>query len=391
MKTGDLNLVKKINKSIVLTTIQNMAPLSRANISEITGLNKATVSSLVAELIDEALVGETGPGESSGGRRPVMLYFNKKAGFSIGVDLGVNYMLAVLTDLSGTIIYEKQTELEPQTNQEAIFTKLSLLIKDTMDHVPESPYGIIGVGIGVPGITNNEGDVLLAPNLGWGFTDIKGYLAKQFDIPIIIDNEANAGAYGEKLYGSGKTLANFIYTSIGIGIGSGIVIDNSLFRGATGISGEMGHFTINAHGPTCRCGNKGCWELYASEQALLKEAQNLPSLKERKDINLELLIQLAEAGDQDILQLFDLIGEYIGIGFVNIANTFNPQAIILGNRFSLIKKWIFEAINRTIAQRLSVSQETEIKFSERGIYSCALGSAAFVIEAFFSHRKVTVE
>src|SRR5699024_3169411 len=145
--------VKKENKKIVLDTIKKEFPISRADIAEITGLNKGTVSSLVSDLLKDHLIYESGPGKSSGGRRSVMLIFNKKAGYSIGIDLGVNYLLGVLTDLEGNIIYEKSIktfELEFQSIKEKLF----LLIGDLIESKPPSPYGIIGIGIGVPGVVN---------------------------------------------------------------------------------------------------------------------------------------------------------------------------------------------------------------------------------------------
>lgn len=392
MKTGDLNLVKKINKSIVLTTIQRHSPISRAEISEQTGLNKATVSSLVAELIEDHLIKETGPGKSKGGRRPVILYFNQSAGHAIGIDLGVNYILIVLTDLNGAIVVEKQVKLNT-SNEKDVIHLLKDFISDLQGQAPESPYGIIGIGIGIPGITDNAEKILYAPHLSWRHIDLKAELEKVFQIPITINNEANAGAHGEKLYGAGKDIANLIYVSAGIGIGTGIIIHDELFKGASGSSGEMGHMIIDVHSKRkrCRCGNYGSWEQYASEQALLDEALTLPSLHGQTDLHLEGLIQQANAGNQEVRDLFYKIGKYLGIGMVNIANTFNPNAIILGNRLSMLKNWVTTAIEKELEQRLFPFQNVTFKVSSLGVYSCALGSAAFAIDQFFSKNRVTVE
>lgn len=392
MKTGDQNLVKKINKSIVLDTIQTKGPISRAQISKTTGLNKATVSSLVTELINEHYVFEIGTGQSNGGRKPVMLYFNKNAGYSIGIDLGVNYILGVLTDLKGIIIEKAFVTLNKQEYPHVIKEVLKI-IKELICKSPESPYGIIGIGIGVPGIVNSEGNILFAPNLNWREVNIKERIYKEFNIPVIIENEANAGAHGERLYGAGQNISNLVYVSVGIGIGTGIIIDNKLFKGATGISGEMGHQTIEINGKKCRCGNRGCWELYASESALLELAKTLPVYKDAKNIRLEDLIEAANQGNSDVINLFDRIGEHLGIGLINIINTFNPQQVIIGNRFSLLKDWIINSINRVLDQRLlSFHRDAcTITFSNLGIYSCALGSSAFAISNFFASEKVVVE
>jgi glucokinase-like ROK family protein len=392
MKTGDQTLVKKINKSIVLSVIQNKCPLSRAQISELTGLNKATVSTLVSELIETNLVYEIGPGQSSGGRRPVMLFFNKNAGYSIGVDLGVNYILAVLTDLQGNIVQEKKTPLFSQSVND-VLPKLKQLIQSLIDETPESPYGIVGIGIGVPGITDSDGKILFAPNLKWHNVNIKEDLEREFELPVTVDNEANAGSYGEKRYGAGKDVSNLIYVSAGIGIGTGIILDNELYKGVSGVSGEMGHFTIEANGKKCRCGNRGCWELYASENALLEQARQLSVFENDPKLDIDQLIEAANQDNSEVINLFYHIGEYLGIGLTNIVNTFNPELVIIGNRLSQIRDWIKNPINLVLEQRLLTYHREPLKvtFSELGIYSCALGSSSFAISSFFARDKVTVE
>jgi glucokinase-like ROK family protein len=392
--TGDQYLVKKLNKSIVLETIKNKHPLSRAQISEMTGLNKGTVSTLVNELIAENFVYEIGPGVSSGGRRPVMLLFNKVAGYAIGVDLGVNYILTILTNLQGEIVAEKMEPLHDLTF-EVVISKLISSIESMFKLIPESTYGIVGIGIGIPGIIDDQGTVLFAPNLGWENTNIKEIIASKFNLPVTINNEANAGALGEKLFGIGKNVSNLIYVSAGIGIGTGIILNNELYKGGSGFSGEMGHFTIEVNGKKCRCGNKGCWELYASENALLEQAKGLSIFHntQNKEISLEELVQLADQGNKDVIHLFNTIGEYLGIGLTNIINTFNPELIIIGNRLTVAEKWIINPIKRVIESRsLPFHQKgLNIEFSNLKTYSCALGASSMAISNFFSNNQISVE
>ncbi|RSL32106.1 ROK family transcriptional regulator [Salibacterium salarium] len=390
MQTGDQILVKKINKSIVLQTIQSRSPISRAQISKDSGLNKATVSALVSELMEENFVQEIGTGLSSGGRKPVMLYFNKTAGYSIGIDLGVNYILAVLTDLQGNVVEQVEEKLE-ETSTAYVFPRLKKTVNALMEKGSASPYGIVGIGVGVPGITDKDGMILFAPNLNWERVDLKRYLEDEYNLPVVIENEAKAGAHGEKIYGAGKESSDLIYVSMGIGIGTGIIINDKLYKGASGISGEMGHFTIEANGKKCRCGNKGCWELYSSESALLEQARSLSSVKS-KLLTLEGLIKEAEDGNTEVINLFNQIGEYAGIGLTNVINTFNPEQIIIGNRFSKLQKWLTNPIQHVLEQRLLpyYHDSLNISFSHFGIHSSALGSAAFSVEAFFSENKVTV-
>lgn len=382
--TWNQQLVKKENKTLVLDLIMNKFPISRADTAQTLGLNKGTVSSLVSELIEEELIYESGPGESSGGRRPVMLLFNQNAGFSIGVDLGVNYIYGVLTDLLGNIILEKNME-NPGLSYKDALEQVHTLIMELMNAAPPSPYGIIGIGIGAPGIVNKEGDVLLAPNLGWRNVSLKSDLERVFNIPVIVENEANAGAYGEKKFGVGKDCSNLIYISAGIGIGAGIIMNGELYKGLNGYSGEVGHMSIDFTGPKCRCGNNGCWELYASEQSLISSSSRLGLGEEN---NLEEIIQLAESGNEDAVSLLREIGQNLGLGIINIIHALNPKQIIIGNRLAAAKDWLSRDVEQTINKyTLPFHQnDIEISFSNLSLPSAALGVSAFSVENFLKEQ-----
>lgn len=382
-QTWNHHVVKKGNKSLVLDKIKYNSPISRASVASQVGLNKGTVSSLVNDLLEEHLIYESGPGESSGGRRPVMLLFNEKAGYSIGIDLGVNYLLGVLTDLNGNIHTEKQITFK-NLNYEEIEIKLFETIEYLLKSTPESPHGVIGIGVGVPGIVDKDDNILLAPNLNWRNINLKEVLEERYNIPIIIENEANAGAYGEKNFGAGKDFENVIYVSAGIGIGVGLILNDSLYKGSNGFSGELGHMTIQAGGAKCRCGNEGCWELYASEQALVRQAEKLDIPSDMQD--LEGLVTLAESGNDEIIALFEQTGDYLGIGINNIINIFNPQQVIIGNRLAYSEKWLKDSLNKRISNQALWFQQNDLQidFSELSTRSTALGVAAFSIENFLS-------
>lgn len=385
-KTWNHHVVKEGNKSLVLKKIINHSPISRASVAQEVGLNKGTVSSLVNDLLEDHLIYESGPGKSSGGRRPVMLIFNEKAGYSVGIDIGVNYLLGILTDLNGNICNEKEVTFKNLSYEEIekqLFNTIDYLIASA----PESPHGIIGIGVGVPGIVDNNGEILLAPNLNWKNLNLKRILENKYRLPVIIENEANAGAYGEKKFGAGKESEHIIYVSAGIGIGVGLILNGSLYKGSNGFSGELGHMTIQVNGPTCRCGNKGCWELYASEQALLAAAEKMQiSPLTEKELELTDLLALAEQGDAKVISLFEQAGDYLGVGINNIINSFNPQQVIIGNRMASSHKWL----NKTLTDRVSnqalwfQQNDLSICFSQLSTFSSALGASAFSIENFLT-------
>ena len=381
-KTGDLALVKQINTAIVLEAVLKNAPLSRAQISERTGLNKATVSSLIQDLIDSHLVIDIGPGQSSGGRKPFLLLFNSRAGYAIGIDLGVNYIRGILTDLEGAVIVEQELPLKTH-DVDKVQQQLFHCIDELKSAIPESPYGLVGIGIGVPGLVDEKGSILYAPNLAWKHVPLQKTIEERFGVPVTIDNEANAGAQGEQRFGAGRGIANQIYVSVGIGIGTGIILNKELFKGAFGFSGELGHLSIDVNGKQCRCGNQGCWELYASEKALLEQAEPLGFT------DLEALIQAAASGDQRVHALFHSIGEWLGVGIANIVNVFNPDVVIIGNRISRAEAWIGNAVRDTVARR-SLGQHHErlrILFAELNDQSAVRGAAYYAISHFFTKIK----
>lgn len=384
--TGDQALIKRINTAIVLESILRGAPLSRAQISEQSGLNKATVSSLVQDLIDGSLVREIGIGQSSGGRKPVLLDFVSTSGYAVGVDLGVNYIRGVLTDLRGNIVAEWTASLNPaETDVAGTMEQLCGCIESLIGEAPASAYGIVGIGVGVPGLVDESGTILFAPNLKWRDVPLQRMLTDKFSLPVTIDNEANMGALGEQKYGAGRSISNLIYVSVGMGIGTGLILHKTLYKGASGFSGEMGHLSVEAHGKSCTCGNRGCWELYASELALLEQADPLGI------DSLDNLLAAANEGRQDVLDLFSNIGEYLGIGIANIVNVFNPDAVVIGNRMSRARPWLESALRQTVEQRALGFhlRKVQLLFAELGERSSMMGAAEMAIAGFFSRVKAT--
>ncbi|WP_339149190.1 MULTISPECIES: ROK family transcriptional regulator [unclassified Sutcliffiella] len=385
LHTFNQQVVRKGNKSLVLQTIKEFTPISRADIANKTGLNKGTVSSQVSELLKENLITESGPGVSSGGRRPVMLLFNQVAGYTIGVDIGVNYILGILTDLSGNICNETITRFDDLTFEQ-IKVELFGIVDSLISSMPSSHYGIVGIGIGVPGTVNTDGEILLAPNLNWKNVNLKNLMEERYNVPVLIENEANAGAYGEKKFGAGKDSENIIYVSVGIGIGVGLILNGQLYKGNNGFSGELGHMTIEVNGPKCSCGNQGCWELYASEKALVKKALQENILPEEgKELSLESLMVYAENGEKDVIHVFETIGRYLGVGIKNIINIFNPEQVIIGNRLASSSKWLEDSIREAQDIILPTHQrDLSINFSKLSTHSTALGVAAYASENFLT-------
>lgn len=400
MKTADQLLVKQINKMLVLNTIYKNKPISRAEVAKRTGLNKSTVSAMVDELLLEGLILEIGTGESQGGRKPINLSINKEFGSVIGIDLGVNYIASILTNFAGHIIWEKRVTIKniidsPQQKIHDLFE----LIRETTQHEPSTISGIIGMGIGVPGVVNyDNGHVLSAPNLLWENVKLKDIVEAEFHIPALVDNEANAGAIGEKWFGLGKKASELLYVSAGTGIGAGIIINNELYRGFQGLAGEIGHMTVDVHGIRCTCGSVGCWEEYASEKALIRYFKNhaaqypnsillsQASSEYIDNLNIFQIVDAAIKGDSLAIEGFKNIGYYLGVGVANLINAFNPEYIVIGNVLPLAGDILMDELRKEVAIRCFSSKYSKVKIMSSELYTnaCALGAVALVISRIYA-------
>ena len=225
-RTGDQALVREINLSIILNCLRETSPLSRAKLAEITGLNKTTVSSLVRELIARQFVREIGFDSSGGGRPAVMLELDPDAGCIIGMEIGVDFLLAILTDFKAQILWRHREDTDQAEGQEAILAKALDIVRQALA-VSESTHSpVLGLGVGIPGLVDvSSGTLLFAPNLKWHDVPLREVFSRELDVPVFVDNDANVAALGERYFGAAQGNKDFIYLSVGVGLGGGIVLD----------------------------------------------------------------------------------------------------------------------------------------------------------------------
>lgn len=377
--SGDISLVKKLNKRAVLTIIKEFGPLSRTSIAKKARLNKATVSTLVHELLEIDIIKEIGIGKSTGGRRPILIMINDDSGCIIGVDLQPGHLSILLTNLSNRVIWHKKTPIKINDSTEYIFSQMEDLINKAIENSPETSLGILGVGIGVPGIVDyRKSELLIAPNLNWHNLNLKSYFEDKINLPIFIDNEANVAALAEQLYGNHINSNSLIYISAGTGIGVGLILNGALYRGSKGYSGEFGHMSIERFGLKCPCGNQGCWEMYASEKSFMREIKKDNKYNDKS---------FSDYMSEDSLKSHEVIGQLnevginLGIGISNIINSFNPEVIIIGNTLAQAGNLILNPIIETVESRLInyINHEVDIKLSTLGEESRALGAASMVL------------
>lgn len=382
--TWNQKIGKKLNKEMILQQVLLKPYISRNEIIDNTNLKKATVANLVKELIEEQLIVEDGKEKSTGGRRSTLLKLNERAGYALGIDIGVNYLRGIITNLNGEIIFDIQQEIS-EIAFEIYFNKIIQIIQLLEAKVPKSPYHIIGLGIAVPGTIAMDGKIINAPNLRWHNIDLLQLLMPYVDYPLYISNEANAGAFAEFSFIHNMQHQNMLFVSIGYGIGVGIVINGELYHGELGFSGENGHMIIHMDGKLCKCGRHGCWEAYASEYAFLQEVERTLNVT---NMSIEKLLSLY-ANDYNLQNTFTDIGRYIAIGLMNLIYTFNPSKIIIGNRITLLQNYIKKDILDTLTSQSipNIINQTEIEFSTLQDKAIVVGVASIAINQFLQPSK----
>ncbi|MFX4303554.1 ROK family protein [Alicyclobacillus tolerans] len=380
----DSAMMRRFNKTAVFRTIYQNAPISRVDIANLLEMNKATISSIVDELIAEEFVIEIGYGESRGGRKPMLLSLNENAGYCIGIDVQITHVTVALCNLSGKIIEQHHEPIylsDGMSVQEALLQSLIAASKKVISKAPTSKYGVIGAGVAIPGMVNSQtGYLHYLPNLEiheWNFLES---LRANLKIPIFIDNDANCGALAVQ---QTCHLNHLVFVNVGMGTGVGIITNGNLIHGYDGIAGEFGHTTIAAMGLKCSCGSYGCWEQYASERALLRYLQevgayNLPSFPSAHFI--EECVLRADMGDALYIRAFQTLGQHIGIGLANVLNGLNPQIAMIGGPIVLAGNYILPDIERTVANR-AVSLNRRVKVHIASPETVVHGAAQLVLRS----------
>ena len=272
MKPADPRDVRRHNLSLILREVALRGPRSRATLALETGLNKSTVSSLVAELVELGLLRESGPERPGAVGRPAQNgELAPRGPYVLGLEINVDYLAVWAADLSGVVLHRSFVESDNRDRPERVISRLELLAREALDQPFAAGRRQAAATLAVPGIVDDFGGVVMAPNLHWEDVPVTRMLSEMLG-PVTIENEANLGALAELTEGAGAGLRDFVYISGEIGIGAGIVIGGDVFRGARGFGGEIGHLTIDAYGPPCPCGSRGCLERLAGHEAILRLA-----------------------------------------------------------------------------------------------------------------------
>jgi predicted NBD/HSP70 family sugar kinase len=340
---------RAFNQSLVLRTIYDQGPISRAEVARVTGLTRTTVSDVVGEFIAEGLVVEAGRGPSSGGKAPILLEVVVDSRLVIGLDLGERAFVGALVDLRGGIRARVEAPVEGRDGTAAL-RAVDRLVDELVAMAPRS--ALLGIGVGTPGLVDTaSGSIRWAVNLDWQDLPLAHHLTERTGLPAYVANDSRAAAMGEHLFDVANRAPNLVAIKIGHGIGAGIVLGGEVFQGDGFGAGEIGHTTMVDDGAECRCGRFGCLETVASSRAIVSQAiaaaREHPEgllgrrLAERGDLAIEDVSAAVAAGDETARRIAVLAGRWLGRSVAALIGALDVRhVVLLGSVTRLGDPWL---------------------------------------------------
>jgi len=380
---GNRDLMRGMNRAILLNAIKANEPISRVVLAHLTGLSPATVTAITSDLIAEDLVFEKETGDSSGGRRPILLALNPRGGFVIGVKLMEDHAVGALTDLNAAVLHKDSIHF-PDSTLDSVIHALVSLVNHLIRQGDINKKQLLGVGIGLAGVVDSSSGMLRqSPFFGWKDTPLRDLLQDHLRVPIYIDNDVNTLTLGEKWLGTGIPLDNFVVITVGRGIGMGMVINGQIVRGKSGGAGEFGHIVVDANGPLCDCGKHGCLEAFLSDHALLAKACEEVGGDVR---DIDDLVSRASAGNDAANHVLSWAGEFLGRQIANVVNILDPKLIIISGEGVRMGEIFFSALRAAVSQNVmpGLAKDTEIRMAAWEDDVWARGAASVVIGELFN-------
>ena len=389
---SDQTTMRRANLALVMRYINDLGPCPRSAIAAGTGLNKATLTSLVSELQNRGLVAEHEPQhQGSRGRpsRPLTLDGSRIG--ALGFEINVDYIATYVTDLAGRVLLDRRIGFDAMGSApEQSITHLVSMIEKAISELERRGITPVGICIAVPGLIDSaSGTVVRAPNLGWRHVPLKDMLSGAdlpANVPIMIGNDANLSAMAEYASGTAAGTLDLVYLTGEVGVGGGIVVGGKPLGGADGFAGEVGHIYVDPHGDRCGCGRIGCWETKVGLAALVRMAtpeDEYGSLKPPGRDPEERLIEIERRhvnGDQRVDEAIDEVARWLGRGAATLVNLFNPRVIVLGGYFARLSRHIIPTAQAEL-ERLSmpeVAQRCRFVASDFGFGAAVRGAAEVV-------------
>lgn len=377
--SGALN-TRRLNRQRLLEAIRRLGPISRADLSKRTHLSPPTVSALVEELVGEAgLLREVGIGVSSGGRPPILLEFNADYGSLVGVDLGSRTVRFALADLQGRMIARDQQRTRADSFDAAIDQVLQG-IEEIFKRAGRDARKLFAIGIGAPGMTDvTAGRVIKAANLaGWTNVPLREVVEARFKVPVLVDNDANMAALGERWQGVARQTNDFVFLALGAGVGAGVVIGGRLHRGHHWYAGEISRMTLDYREWEVDFGERGYLESRISA-ASIPEWSHARTLLERsgadREAAMRVIIDAAREGDAEAASVVEELAVFLGSAVANVVAVLDPGLVVFGGGLSHAGDLLLDPVRRVVGRIVPNVPALEIS---------ALGDDAQLLGAVYS-------
>lgn len=355
---ADHNVMRELNRSLVLDMLKENSPLSRAAIAKATTLAKPTVSAIVDDLLRDGLVSEIGIGSTSsgGGRPPIMLEYNARARFLVGVHIGVRQTTVVVADSRGEEITRISRPTPKRRPREAL-RRIAAVVEQALAQAEAPVERVDAIGVCIPGLVDQAtGVCLMAPNLDWRNVAVAEVLAETLPASIYVHNTAQAAAVAECVEGAGEGAREMVFLYVGTGVGAGVIVEGRLYHGMRGIAGEVGHWRIPGGTEPCRCGNVGCLETLASGPAIARGAEALLAKRRRSTLaghrgplTAEDVGAQAAAGDAVAVQAFAEAGRHLGLATAWLVNLLNPKVVVVGGGVAAAGEVLLAPLREAVA------------------------------------------
>ena len=387
-------VIKAQNMRVLLLALLRQQPISRIRLARATNLSTTTVTTLVAELLEQGVICEAGTdleaATAGAGRPPLALRLRPESRCALGIHIGVRRVRVALVDLQANILDHEVYDITPDEPAEHAIARAGDLGAAILarHHALSQQGALVGIGVGASGLVENQsGTNILAPNLGWRNVPLRRILSERFVLPVVVDNNVRCMALAESLYGVGRNARALAYVYARIGVGAGIVVDGEIYRGADYGAGEIGHWVMTPNsGDLCRCGNRGCLETLISESVLMERAHAIdPELITDRPNALAMVFAAARDGHLSLVEMLEERAYYVGIALANLVNVINPQLIMLGG-------WLYDAfdliepvIERTMRRHAfgGLGNRVDILPTSFGAYSGVIGAGVLALENFF--------
>jgi glucokinase-like ROK family protein len=396
---ADHNVMREVNRSLVLALVKEGGPVSRASIARSTTLAKPTVSAIVDELIAEGLVREIGPGSTavSGGRPPILLEFNARSLLVVGVHIGARRTTIAIGDAAGVEIARRELPT-PQQGPAGVLKLVAAEARDVIAAAGPADAKIAAVGAVLPGLTDfHSGVCLLAPNLGWRDVPVRDLLAAELNrAPVYVHNAGQAAAVAENLEGAGERVGDLALLYTGTGLSAGVLSAGRVFHGVGGTAGEIGHNAVPGNEEPCNCGKVGCLETLASGPAIVRAARRAIDggagsvLAGRGAFDAQDVTAAARDGDAVACEVIAGVGEHLGLAASWLINAYNPALVVVGGGLAAIGDLLLDPLRAAVARHALAPalRGVEIRASKLGPDAEVRGAVLLALQHSETYYRV---